>query len=93
MAWLYGGFRHLDADGLRTGWHDTPVSYGVIGRISLDIDGQSLLHASSVQLDAMGTTVWLLELLGSEFLSDSLAWFAASPKLLVAPCRLDVFTP
>jgi SNF2 family DNA or RNA helicase len=81
MAWLYSGFRHLDADGLRTGWHDTPVSYGSIGRISIDLDGRPSLHASSVQLDAMGTTVWLSELPGEPYLSDSLAWFARVAEL------------
>jgi SNF2 family DNA or RNA helicase len=81
MAWLYGGFRHLDASGLRTGWHDTPVSYGAIGRISIDIDGRPALHASSVQLDAMGTAVWLSELPDEPSLSDSLAWFARVAEL------------
>ena len=81
MAWLYSGFRHLDADGFRTGWHDTPVSYGAIGRLSLDIDGRPTLHASSVELDAMGTAVWLSELPESEFLSDSVAWFARLAEL------------
>ncbi len=81
MAWLYSGFRHLDADGLRTGWHDTPVSYGAIGRLSLDLDGRPSLHASSVQLDAMGTAVWLSELPDGKFLSDSLAWFARIAEL------------
>ena len=93
MAWLYGGFRHLDADGLRTGWHDTPVSYGAIGRISLDIDGRPSLHASSVQLDAMGTTVWLSELPESEFLSDSLAWFARIAELARRTVSAGRITP
>ena len=31
MAWFYG-FRALNRDGMRTGWHDSPVSYGAIGR-------------------------------------------------------------
>ena len=47
MAWLYGGFRMLGDDGRRTGWHDTPVSYGAIGRITIALDGQPGLHASS----------------------------------------------
>ena len=93
MAWLYGGFRHLDSDGLRTGWHDTPVSYGAIGRISLDIDGRPSLHASSVQLDAMGTAVWLSELPGSEFLSDSLAWFARVAELARRTVSAGRLTP
>ncbi len=81
MAWLYGGFRVLGDDGRRTGWHDSPASYGAIGRISIAVDGQSTLHASSVQLDAMGTAVWLSDLPGAEYLSDSLAWFARVAEL------------
>ncbi len=81
MAWLYGGFRMLGDDGRRTGWHDTPVSYGAIGRISIALDGQPGLHASSVQLDAMGTAVWLSDLPGAPHLSDSLAWFARVAEL------------
>src|SRR6056297_2030809 len=93
MAWLYGGFRSLDADGQRTGWHDTPVSYGAIVRLSLDIDGRPSLHASSVQLDAMGTAVWLSELPGSEFLSDSLAWFARVAELARRTVSAGRITP
>ena len=81
MAWLYGGFRALGDDGRRTGWHDTPVSYGAIGRISIALDGQPGLHASSVQLDAMGTAVWLSDLPDAPHLSDSLAWFARVAEL------------
>ena len=93
MAWLYSGFRHLDADGLRSGWHDTPVSYGAIGRLSLDLDGRPSLHASSVQLDAMGTTVWLSELPDAEFLSDSLAWFARVAELARRTVSAGRITP
>ena len=56
------GSAMLGDDGRRTGWHDTPVSYGAIGRISIGLDGLPTLHASSVQLDAMGTAVWLSDL-------------------------------
>ncbi len=81
MAWLYGGFRVLGDDGRRTGWHDTPVSYGAIGRISIDLDGGTGLQASSVQLDAMGTAVWLSDVPEAPHLSDSLAWFARLAEL------------
>ncbi len=82
MPWLYSGFRTVDVDGIRGGWHDTPVSYGAIGRLSLDLDGGlPRLHASSVQLDAMGTTVWLSELPDEPHLSPSLAWFARLAEL------------
>ena len=81
MAWLYGGFRVLGDDGRRTGWHDSPASYGVVGRVSIDLDGAPTLHASSVRLDPMGTAVWLSELPGEPYLSDSLAWFARVAEL------------
>ncbi|MGB0114668.1 MAG: DEAD/DEAH box helicase [Ilumatobacteraceae bacterium] len=77
MAWLYSGFRRVDRDGIRSGWHDTPVSYGAIGRISIDVGRPPSLHASSVELDAMGTAIWLSDLPSEpDDLSDSLAWFA-----------------
>ena len=93
MAWLYGGFRAIGEDGLRTGWHDTPVSYGAIGRISIDIAGRPALHASSVQLDAMGTAVWLSELPPEEYLSDSLAWFARIAELARRSVSAGRITP
>jgi SNF2 family DNA or RNA helicase len=93
MPWLYGGFRAFGVDGTRTGWHDTPVSYGAIGRISIDIDGRPALHASSVQLDAMGTAVWLSDLPGPEFLSDSLAWFARIAELARRTVSAGRITP
>ena len=94
MAWLYSGFRQLDADGLRTGWHDTPVSYGAIGRVSIDVgDGVPTLHASSVQLDAMGTAVWLSDLPEQEYLSDSLAWFARIAELARRTVSAGRITP
>ncbi|MFT4866146.1 MAG: hypothetical protein ACI8RE_002343, partial [Ilumatobacter sp.] len=55
MAWLYSGFRRVGVDGRRTGWHDSPISYGAIGRITIDVPGHPTMHASSVQLDAIGT--------------------------------------
>ena len=81
MAWMYGGFRKLGDDGMRTGWHDSPISYGALGRIMIDLPDQPSLHASSVQLDAMGMAVWLSDLPSSEFLSDSLEWFARVAEL------------
>ncbi len=81
MAWLYSGFRRIDADGNRSGWHDSPISYGAIARISIEVPGRATLHASSVQLDALGTAVWLSELPTGEVVSDSLAWFARLAEL------------
>jgi hypothetical protein len=81
MAWLYSGFRKIGDDGRRAGWHDSPISYGAIGRATIDVPGQPTMHASSVQLDSIGTAVWLSDLPASEFLSDSLAWFARIAEL------------
>ena len=81
MAWLYSGFRKIGEDGTRTGWHDSPISYGAIGRITIDVPGHPTMHASSVQLDAIGTAVWLSELPEAEFLSDSLRWFSRIAEL------------
>ena len=81
MAWMYSGFRKLDDDGMRTGWHDSPISYGALARIMIDLPEQQSLHASSVQLDAMGMAVWLSDLPSSEYLSDSLEWFARVAEL------------
>jgi hypothetical protein len=68
-------------DGRRTGWHDSPASYGATGRISIELDGLPTLHASSVRLDPMAAAVWLSELPGEPFLSDSLAWFGRMTEL------------
>ncbi len=93
LAWLYGGFRAIGQDGTRTGWHDTPVSYGAIGKIAIGIDGRPTLHAASVQLDAMGTAVWLSELPEPDYLSDSLAWFARVAELARRTVSAGRITP
>ncbi len=81
MAWLYSGFRTLNADGTRSGWHDSPISYGAIARISIDIPQRPALHAASVQLDPLGTAVWLSELpADGDIVSDSIAWFATGGR-------------
>ncbi len=82
MAWLYSGFRTMDADGTRSGWHDSPVSYGAVARITVDTPQRPALHAASVQLDALGVAVWLSELPSDEKqLSPSIAWFASVAEL------------
>lgn len=82
MAWMYSGFRKMDADGSRTGWHDSPISYGALGRISIDVPGRPGLTSASVQLDPLGIAVWLSELPSEpEFISDSVAWFARMAEL------------
>jgi SNF2 family DNA or RNA helicase len=82
MAWLYSGFRTIDADGTRSGWHDSPISYGAVARISIDIPQCPALHAASVQLDPLGAAVWLSELpADADVVSDSIAWFARVAEL------------
>ena len=81
VAWMYSGFRRIGPDGLRTGWHDSPISYGAVGRITIDVPDHRTLHAASVQLDPLGTAVWLSDLPGHDLLSDSLAWFARLAEL------------
>ncbi|WP_083908492.1 DEAD/DEAH box helicase [Ilumatobacter coccineus] len=82
MAWMYSGFRKVGADGMRTGWHDSPISYGALGRISIDLPGQPAITSASVQLDPLGIAVWLSELPDEpEFVSDSVAWFARMAEL------------
>ena len=74
-AWMYSGFRRVEPSGERTGWHDSPISYGAIARVSVPC-GDRTLNAASVQLDALGATVWLSDLPDDETLSPSLEWFA-----------------
>ncbi len=81
MAWLYSGFRTLAADGTRSGWHDSPISYGAVARVSIVVDGHPTLPAPSCQLDPLGAAVWLSELPDDEFLSDSVRWFASMCEL------------
>ncbi|WP_420452403.1 DEAD/DEAH box helicase [Ilumatobacter sp.] len=81
MAWLYSGFRQIAADGTRTGWHDSPISYGAVARITIEVPANPTLHASSVQLDPYGAAVWLSDLPGQRHLSDSIAWFARVAEL------------
>ncbi len=93
MAWLYSGFRKLAADGTRTGWHDAPISYGPVARVTIELAGRPTLHASSVQLDAFGCAVWLSELPADEHLSDSLAWFARLAELARRTVSAAAITP
>jgi SNF2 family DNA or RNA helicase len=80
MAWFYG-FRALNRDGMRTGWHDSPISYGAIGRLTIQAPDEPTMHVSSVQLDPLGVAVWLSQLPDPEFVSDSIAWFARIAEL------------
>ncbi len=93
MAWLYTGFRKMAADGTRSGWHDAPISYGPIARVAIEVPGRPTLHASSVQLDPFGLTVWLSELPRDDHLSDSLAWFARVAELARRTVSTGHLTP
>ena len=82
MAWLYSGFRTMGPDGTRSGWHDSPVSYGAIARVTVEIPQRPSLHAASVQLDPLGVAVWLSDLPADrDQLSPSIAWFARLAEL------------
>ena len=76
-AWLYGGFgrspwsAHADE-----GWHDTPISYGELGRIQLELPDGGVRSVPAVKLDPFGASVWLSETPTGDRLSPSLAWFA-----------------
>ena len=76
MAWFYGGFRTRGPDGMRVGWHDSPISYGAIGRLTVQVPDLPTMHVSSVQLDPLGVAVWLSDLPDADYVSDSIAWFA-----------------
>ena len=81
MAWFYGGFRMRGLDGRRIGWHDSPISYGAIGRLTVQVPDLPTMHVSSVQLDPLGVAVWLSDLPEAEYVSDSIAWFARIGEL------------
>ena len=91
-AWLYGGFGRSQWSGRRTeGWHDTPISYGELGRIQLDLGGAGQKGVPSVRLDPFGAAVWLSETPTGDQLSPSLAWFSRLTRFavrLVAARRL-----
>lgn len=82
MAWLYSGFRTMGPDGTRSGWHDSPVSYGAVARITIEVPQRPSLQAASVQLDPLGVAVWLSDLPADrDQLSPSIAWFARIGEL------------
>ena len=47
---------------MRVGWHDSPISYGAIGRLTCRFPICPTMHVSSVQLDPLGVAVWLSDL-------------------------------
>lgn len=94
MAWMYSGFRSMHADGTRAGWHDSPISYGQLGRISIELPQRPSLTAASVQLDPLGVAVWLSELPDDgTAVSDSVAWFARLAELARRTVSTGRITP
>jgi superfamily II DNA or RNA helicase len=87
-AWLYGGFgrSRWSAGGgpsEQRGWHDSPISYGELGRVTLELPGGGQRPVPAVRLDPFGAAVWLSETPSSDDLSPSLAWFAALTRFAV----------
>ncbi|MEM8745903.1 MAG: SNF2-related protein [Actinomycetota bacterium] len=93
MAWMYGGFRAVAADGTRSGWHDSPISYGELGRVAIDVDGVPSTTAASVRLEPLGLAVWLSELPGAELVTPSVEWFAALAELARRTVSTGRITP
>jgi SNF2 family DNA or RNA helicase len=83
-AWMYGGFGRSrwssSGDG---GWHDTPVSYGELQRIQLELGDAGQRGVPAVRLDPFGAAVWLSETPTGSALSPSLAWFASLTQFAV----------
>jgi hypothetical protein len=75
-AWLYSGFGRNRWSGAANDWHDSPVSYGELARIDLELPGGGRRWVPTVRLDAYGTAVWLSDTPRGDELSPSLAWFA-----------------
>jgi hypothetical protein len=83
-AWLYSGFGRNRWSGAANDWHDTPVSYGELGRIELEVPSGGRLFVPTVRLDPYGAAVWLSDTPGGRDLSPSLRWFARLTELAVA---------
>jgi hypothetical protein len=85
-AWLYGGFgssrwtAQADAD---DGWHDSPISYGELGRLMIELPSGGRRPVPAVLLDPFGSAVWLSDTPRGESLSPSLAWFSALTRFAV----------
>ncbi len=77
-AWLYGGFGSSRWSGEdASGWHDSPISYGELGRIQLELPEGGQRSVPAVRLDPFGAAVWLSDTPAGSDLSPSLAWFAS----------------
>ena len=80
IAWFYSDFRQRSGDGTRIGWHDSPLSYGPIGRLTLSDHGIAA-PVSTVELPPLGAAIWLSDVPPGDALSDTLAWFARLSEL------------
>ncbi len=77
-AWLYGGFGSSRWSGeQQSEWHDSPISYGELNRIQLELPDGGQRSVPAVRLDPFGASVWLSDTPDGSQLSPSLAWFAA----------------
>ena len=77
-AWMYSGFGSSRwSDHGEPGWHDSPISYGELGRIQLELPDGGQRSVPAVRLDPYGAAVWLSDTPSGNQLSPSLAWFAA----------------
>ena len=82
-AWLYSGFGSSRWSESTNGWHDSPVSYGELSRLQLELPAGGTRSVSTVKLDAYGAAVWLSDTPAGDELSPSLAWFAELARLSV----------
>ena len=72
------------------GWHDSPVSYGELSRLVLELPDGGQRPVPSVRLDPYGAAVWLSDTPEGDELSPSLAWFAALTRFAVDVVRSGV---
>jgi hypothetical protein len=91
-AWLYGGFGRNRWSGAVNDWHDSPVSYGEVQRLDLQLPGRRLL-VPAVRLDGYGAAVWLSELPAREHTSPTIGWFAAVLRVAVGLVAAGRVTP
>jgi hypothetical protein len=91
-AWLYAGFGHSRWDAMG-GWHDSPVSYGELSRLALELPDGGQRPVPSVRLDPYGAAVWLSDTPDGDELSPSLAWFAALTRFAVEVVRSGRVAP
>ena len=81
-AWLYSGFGRSRWSG-EGGWHDSPISYGELSRIELELPSGGRRPVPAVRLDPFGAAVWLSDTPRGDELSPSLAWFAAITQFAI----------